>query len=425
MNAPRRRVAVIGGGWAGLAAAVRATERGHAVTLFEASRFLGGRARSVGFTLPDGRALTLDNGQHIFVGAYTATLGLLRTVGVDEAAALHRLPLRVEYPDGSGIALPDWPAPWDVLAGIVTASGWIWADRFSLLRVAAGWRLSGFRCSAKATVADLVQGLTLRVRHTLIEPLCVAALNTPMTEASGAVFLRVLKDSLFAPGGGSNFLLAKVPAGELLPEPARRWLTARGADVRTGHRVQALAYASDGWQVDGETFDAVLLAAPPWEGARLVEALGPDAANWAHATNALRHEHITTVYAFAPGARLKAPLLALPDTAAGAGWFVFDRGQLDAPPGVLAFVLSASRGDTDALQAQAIEHGRRLLNLPDLQAIAAVTEKRATFACMPDVVRPPMAVAHALWACGDYVEGPYPATLEGAVRCGLAAADQL
>ena len=104
---------MIGGGWAGLAAAVRATEAGHQVTLYEMSHHWGGRARSV-----DVEGLTLDNGQHILIGAYTRTLALMTTVGADAAGGLHRRPLELRYPDGRGLRMPAGPA-WLVFAAAV------------------------------------------------------------------------------------------------------------------------------------------------------------------------------------------------------------------------------------------------------------------------------------------------------------------
>src|SRR3712207_6703752 len=91
-------VAVIGGGWAGCAAAVELASGGAVVTLHEASRTLGGRARLV-----SSHGKTLDNGQHILLGAYGETLRLLRLCGVEEKKALLRLPLQMCYPDGSGM----------------------------------------------------------------------------------------------------------------------------------------------------------------------------------------------------------------------------------------------------------------------------------------------------------------------------------
>ena len=95
------RIAVIGGGWAGLAAAVEAVSLGAAVTLFEMAPTLGGRARSL-----EGSEPALDNGQHILIGAYTASLALMRRVGADPEADLLRMPLRLRYPDRDTLTLP-------------------------------------------------------------------------------------------------------------------------------------------------------------------------------------------------------------------------------------------------------------------------------------------------------------------------------
>jgi predicted NAD/FAD-dependent oxidoreductase len=83
-------------------------------------------------------------------------------------------------------------------------------------------------------------------------------------------------------------------------------------------------------------------------------------------------------------------------------------------------VVSASTGEREALQAQVLHQAQAQLGLA-LQPVQTVVEKRATFACTPALSRPPMPIAPGLWACGDYVAGPYPATLEGAVRSGWAA----
>ena len=111
------KVAVIGAGWAGCAAAVQATRLGHDVTLYESSRIPGGRARRVDIT-HHGKAMTLDNGQHILIGAYSETLRLIADLGVDADAAMLRIPLTMKFPDGSGLQLPRLPAPLDALLGI-------------------------------------------------------------------------------------------------------------------------------------------------------------------------------------------------------------------------------------------------------------------------------------------------------------------
>ena len=414
------KIAVIGAGWAGLAAAVTATQAGHHATVFEASRAIGGRARAL-FDSNDGAPL--DNGQHIMIGAYAETLRLLRTVGVDLDQTLQRLPLSLLFPDGQGLQLPNLRAPFDALVGILRARGWGWADKAALLRTSVGWQIAGFQCRPEQSVADLCRSLTHRVKHELIEPLCVAALNTPADRSSGQVFLRVIQDSLFGAPGGSNLLLPRVDLGALFPQPAVQWLEQRGAAVLMGHRVQSIRPQALQWWVDGQLFDQVLLACPSWEAARLVGASGVPADDWLALAQALQFEAITTVYArsTAPQANWAQPMLALRSDAQNPAQFVFDRGQLGGPQGLLAFVASASHGDRQTLEQAVIAQGRQQLGLADLQVLQTVVEKRATFACTPGLQRPAQHIAPGLQACADYVDGPYPATLEGAVRSGLAA----
>jgi squalene-associated FAD-dependent desaturase len=419
------RTAVIGAGWAGCAAAVEATRLGQQVTVFEAARIPGGRARRVDSQWPDGTALALDNGQHILIGAYSETLRLMADVGMVADTALLRLPLTLRFPDGTGLAFPRLPAPLDALAGMVRARGWSWRDKLSLLRAAVGWQVSGFRCAPALSVAQLCRTLSPTVKASLIEPLCVAALNTPAERASGQVFLRVLRDSLFSHAGGSNLLLPRTDLSALLPDAALTWLAQRGATLRLGTRVLTLAPAGERWKVDGENFDRVILACPPLDAARLAEGTGLPCAPWLAQARALQFEAITTVYAFSPTARLAQPMLALRASASGGdapAQFVFDRGQLGGPAGLLAFVVSASNGDNAALSRQVLQQGAQQLGLTQLRAVQTIVEKRATFACLPGLQRPAAQLLPGLLACGDYIAGPYPATLEGAVRSGLAAA---
>ncbi len=429
------KLAIIGAGWAGLAAAVQATASGHDVTVFEAAHAIGGRARAVPGALPDGTPVLLDNGQHILIGAYRETLRLLEHVGVDLKNAFVRRPMTLLFPDRRGLHLPDWPAPLDALAGILTAGGWGAADKWSLLRLAGRWQWQRFQCAEGATVAQLCQGLSPRVMAELIEPLCVSALNTPAPRASAQVFLRVLQDALFGASGSSNLLLPRLDLSELFPNAAARWLARHDSRLLLGARVEAVQARGPQWQVRDECFDAVIVATPAWESIRLLErsADGAGAAaagamqQWIEVCSGLKFDTICTVYAWSASATLAQPMLALRSSsdpgAPAPAQFVFDRAQLGGPDGLLAFVVSASQGERATLQAQVLVQAQRQLGL-QLQAIQTLVEKRATFACTPDLRRPGHRIATGLLACGDYVAGPYPATLEGAVRSALDAVQQ-
>ncbi|RZT98059.1 hydroxysqualene dehydroxylase HpnE [Rivibacter subsaxonicus] len=427
------RVAVVGAGWAGLAAAWRATTLGHAVTLYEMAPMAGGRARRLPTEASPLPGLALDNGQHILIGAYTATLGLLAELGVDERRAFNRRPLALVDARGHGLELPPGSAVPAFVRGVLAARGYSLRERLALLAAAGGWFMRGFRCDPRLTVAELTATLPTALRAGLIDPLCVAALNTPARLASAAVFLRVLRDALFAGPGAADLMLPRVDLGALLPDAASRALAARGAMLRSGQRVQAIERHASGWRVDGEDFDAVILAASSVESARLARPHAPD---WSTTVEALRHEPIITVLVRAPQARLAQPMLALEDGPGQPAQFLFDLGRLRDPAlepaaqGVLAAVISGAsdwveRGlDATALVVQSqLQSQLELAEPPTL--LRTLCEKRATFLCTPGLARAPMLVAPGLWAAGDHVDGPYPATIEGAVRSGLAAAQAI
>jgi squalene-associated FAD-dependent desaturase len=408
------------------------------------SRLRGNDRPGGGVVMTD--TLTLDNGQHILIGAYTATLGLMRAVGVDPARALRRLPLALRHPDGSGLALPRLPRPLDAAAGILSARGWRWGDRLALLRAAAGWRRAGFVCDESLTVVGLCAALPARVRQDFIEPLCVAALNTPVAEASARVFLRVLRDALSGPPGSADLLLPRTDLSALLPAPALRWLQARGAAIRLGGRVDALRWQAPHWRIGGEPFRHVVLAVPAPAAARVLTASAawapPPQADalraWSRAAAALRHEAIATVYALAENDSSQrpwpAPMLALRADEGAPAQFVFDHGALASSAAdaaqeqtgarLLAFVISAARMDRAALEQAVQRQAQEQLGIA-ARPLRTIIEKRATFACTPGLRRPPMPIAPGLLACGDWIDGPYPATLEGAVRSGIQAAEAL
>lgn len=452
MKPAGRRLAIVGGGWAGLAAALRAVELGWQVSVFEAARQWGGRARALdipwpaGLPNPEGQpALRLDNGQHILIGAYTDTLRLMQKVGISGQHALLPMPLALRFPDGHGLATPPWarrwPAPLDMLAAMATATGWRWSERWAFLRATLGWRVRGFNCAPGLTVAELCSSLPECVKQDMIEPLCVAALNTPMEQASAQVFLRVLRDALLGEGlppyRSADLLLPTADLGSLFPDKAAQWLTRHGARLALGQRVTALHMQEGSWQLQGVEdggagYDHVVLACPVADGARLVRRLpspAPQALEWLAAAEGLHYEPIATTYVLTrhtPAWPGPLPMLALRSGPHhGPAQFVFDRARLGGPSGLLAFVSSACRLDRESLQTAVLAQAREQLDLQDAEALLTVVEKRATFACTPALKRPDQRIAPGLWAAGDAIDGPYPATLEGAIRSGMGTVGSL
>ncbi|WP_338762239.1 hydroxysqualene dehydroxylase HpnE [Massilia sp. METH4] len=427
----RSSVAVVGGGWAGCAAAVELARRGATVTLFEAARTLGGRARRI-----EAGGRTLDNGQHIMLGAYASTLKLMRIVGIAAQDAVLSVPLQMRYPPGGmAFVAPRLPAPLHLAFALLRATGLDREDKLAMARFSTTARWMGWRLDNDCSVAELLERFdqTPRLVKLMWRPLCLAALNTPLETASAQVFLAVLRDSLGARRKASDMLLPRHDLSALFPEAAAQWLQGRGGNVRLGAKISRLEQRGAGWTLDGEAFDALVLAASPVATAALLAPL-PEAAAIVAQLAGLTYEPITTCYLqYDQGVRLGQPFYALEDEPSAGRWgqFVFDRGQLDpAQAGLLAVITSAS-GDAAALPqpelAQAIAAQlAHAFSRADLGAPAwakVVTEKRATYACTAGLARPGNATPlPGLVLAGDYTAGEYPATLEMAVRSGMAAA---
>jgi squalene-associated FAD-dependent desaturase len=420
------RVAVVGAGWAGLAAAVILGERGVPVTVFEASRSVGGRARRVSI---DG--VDLDNGQHVLIGAYRESLRLMRLVGADPERLLLRLPLELRYADGFHLRSPRVPYPLNLGAALFRAAGLSFAEAASAARFMASLRLRRFRIEPDRTVASLLdeERQTGALRAHLWEPLCVSALNTPVASASAQIFANVLRDGLTGSREASDFLIARTDLGKTFPEPAAEYIRARGGEIRLGEAVRRLAPIPGGFRVnDAFEFSSVVIACAPQHAGQLLVQL-PELADALSRISAFGYEPIVTCYLQYPEAvALPSPMLGF---TGGVLQWVFDRGRIGGAKGLLAAVISAS-GPHEELSKEVLvsrvdaELRAALGALPGVIWSQVITEKRATFSCRPGVDRPagptPLPGLHL---AGDYVAGSYPGTLEAAVRSGVAAGTRI
>ena len=417
------RVAVVGAGWAGLAAAVTLAEQDVSVMVFEASRSLGGRARRVSV---DG--VDLDNGQHVLIGAYRETLRLMRKVGADPDRLLVRLPLELRYADGFHLRAPRLPYPVNLLSALLRAKGLDLAQSFSALRFMASLRIRKFRIEPDRSVARLLDDhkQSGALRNHVWEPLCVSALNTPVNSASAQVFVNVLRDGLTGARQASDLLIARTDLGRLFPEPAAEYVKAHGGTIELGVPVRRIAHVQGGFRLnDAEIFSSMVIACGPHQAGQLLVQLSEldDALSRIGAFN---YEPIVTCYLRYPeSVSLPAPMLGF---SGGIAQWVFDRGRLSGPKGLLAAVISASGAHEQLTKEElaariGIELKAALGELPSPLWSQIITEKRATFSCTPALARPEAFTAiPGLMLAGDYVASEYPGTLEAAVRSGVAAA---
>ncbi len=432
MNRATHRVIVVGGGWAGLSAACTLARQGYAVTLFEAARQLGGRARRVRF---DQQAI--DNGQHLLTGAYHDTLALLHTLGVNTSEYLCReaLSLRLRARNGDDFTLraPHLPAPLHILTALLGSRGLSLRDRIRAAGMCLRLARSGFRLDTDISVQALLarHGQGARPCEVLWHPLCLAIMNIPPARASAEVFLTVLHDSFAHRRRDTDLLFPTTDLGHLLADPARKTLERLGATVHLGQRVSALEIDASGVRgiiADKQHHAArhVVLALPPHACLPLL-APHPALHTIAEQLTHFRYEPICTIYLQYPtSVRLAQTMTGLLGTTVH--WLI-DR-RICAQPGLIAAVISAGgphmRLDNSALIARV--HDDIAHHFPDWPAPLStriIREKRATFACEVGINRDrPLATTavRGCWLAGDHTRTGYPATLEGAVRSGLQCA---
>ncbi|MCK4865505.1 MAG: hydroxysqualene dehydroxylase HpnE [Gammaproteobacteria bacterium] len=430
-------VVVIGAGWAGLAAAVRLTERGFKVSLFESAKQAGGRARAVSFDNHN-----VDNGQHLLIGAYTECLSLMQTVGINTSTSLKRLPLLLTVIDKKSSTLklkaPALPAPLHLLYALFTAKGLKLKDRIAAINFGLYLKKNNYQLEQDISVETLFQrtGQTDILVRLLWEPLCLSTMNTPIKAASANVFMNVFKDAFTNKRKDADLLVPTVDLSNLFPNAAVKYIEDHGGKVYLKSRIENIEV--DNNQVTSvttktdntlQTFNTskVIVATAPQNIKKLI-ADHSELNNINKNIEQFNYEPIVTVYLqYSKNTRLKQAMVGLSSTLSQ---WAFDRGIFCNQNGLISVVISCNGPhmamDDDTLtQTVHDEIAMLFTTKPALTKSFVIREKRATFACTVNIndIRPKNETSiKGLFLAGDYTDTGYPATLEGAVRSGLAAA---
>lgn len=420
------KIGIIGGGYAGMAAVSELACRGIPVTVFESAKQLGGRARGV---MHNGTQL--DNGQHLLLGCYRETLRLIELVGGNIEQDFLRLPLQLDLHGQFSLRAPHLPAPLHLLVSLLKAQGLTWGERMKAARFMLALRSMNFRLPKDMTVSELLArhqqdaDLTLK----LWEPLCIAALNTPIHKASAQVLLNVLRDSLDRKRADSDMLLPRLDFTALFPQRAAAYVEKQGGKVAISCGVESIIPRNDAIELvttqGTHIFSHVICAASPTVAANLLRPINglEDAVAQ---IDSLEQQPIYTVYLQYPAhITLPHPMLGLHRRFSQ---WLFDKGQISAQHGLLAAVISAEGIHQELSQEELAQ--KVIAELREAFDIAAqpdwykvIAEKRATFCCSPALRRPSQQTCLPnLLLAGDYTAGDYPATLEGAVLSGLRCA---
>ena len=404
-------VHVIGAGLAGLSAAVRLTESGRTVHVYEAAPRAGGRCRSYFEPRLD---RTIDNGGHVILGANEATLAYVETIGAREELT-EIAPARIPFID---LATGDrWsirpnggPIPWWPLAPSRRVPGTGLTDYAALIRL--------LTAGTDDAVTDRVAPTSVLYRR-LLDPLATAIMNTPPAEAAAWPLAKVLRSTLLRGERACRPIFARHGLSRALIDPALAWLERLGTRFRANARVDRLEFAGDGItgiRIDGEAIDvgrdAIVLATPSWTAAELVPDL-PHPAD---------HSAIVNAHFRLPQPPdLELPLLGI--IGGTAQWLILRED-------VVSVTVSAADSlvdeDQDRLLDRLWRDTAKGLGLTGPRPPGRlIKEKRATFRQTPAAERrrPPTGTAwRNLFLAGDWTATGLPATIEGAILSGQHAA---
>ncbi len=405
-------VHVVGAGVAGLSCAVRVARAGRRVRLYEAAGQAGGRCRSFHDAALD---RLIDNGNHLLLSGNRAAMAYLNDIGAADSLAG---PARAEFPFldlENGLT-------WTLRPGAGPIPWWIFSSRRRVPDSRPGDYLGGLRfalAGAGATVAECLDTARPLYRR-FWEPLAVAVLNAPADEGAAALLWPVLRETFGRGEAACRPRIAATGLSRSFVDPALSLLGVLGCPVRFNSRVRAMTLADDrvsgleagGGAVAVEASDAVVLAVPPTVAAGLIPGLEAPKESRAIVNGHFRLDR-------------ERPGVSIVGLVGGVSQWLFRRADMASVTVSAAGALIDE--SAEVIAARLWPEVARALDLGDapLPPWRIVKEKRATFAQVPAEAarRPGTRTAwRNLFLAGDWTATGLPATIEGAVRSGHAAA---
>jgi len=435
-------VLIIGGGWAGLSAAIKLVDSGKNVCLIESAKQLGGRAREVNI-----KQVTVDNGTHIMVGAYTETLRLMQKVhslshSYTEKDWIKRQSLALNYKRKlqSAINLPSipLPAPFNIIGSFLFARGLSFKDKRCVLALGIKIKFNLIKLSTDLTLQDFLkkQQQTEAVIRNIWEPLCLAIMNTPIKIASTEIFLHVVKESFFKSRQASDLLFFKTTLSEIFPTPAKKYITQHNGKIFLEQRILSLTKKNDLYSATTSALclqaKHIVIATAPIAAVKLLTelntryALSPLIEN----LNQFSYQTICTVYLQYPET-IQCDRTMQGFLGTTSQW-IFDK-NLTGQLGWVSIIISSQgphieMDNSELIRTVSDELASFYPHWPKPLTAFVIREKRATFTASVNInrIRPTNKTAlNNIWLAGDYTNTQYPATLEGAVRSGLQCAQQI
>lgn len=439
-------IIIIGGGFAGLAAATMLAQAGRRVRLLEQKPYLGGRARSF---QDAATGSIVDNGQHLFMGCYHSTLKFLDSIGTSGTVTFEPQ-LRVQFLDPgkkpSELRCPALPSPWHLLSGVFLSRSFSFGEKIEVLRLGRALRAAkngadGPRAPGHHTVEEWLAGLgqSEGLRRNFWDLLCIAAMNEDPRIASALLFERVLRLALFSSPLDSRIGIPRQGLSDCYTGAAAKSITEQGGRVELRRDVRALEISdgechgvqlADGTVIEGRT----VLSAVPWT---VLPALLPPGTVKAEPFFSrileLRPAPIISLYLWFDQPVTHLEFGGLRGTTIQ---WLFNKGKiLGTSENYVSLVLSGAHDhigrSKEDLRDMAVRELMTLLpgmRNAKLTHSLVIKERFATFSpCVGVEALRPQAVTpiRGLYLAGDWTATGLPATIEGAVQSGYTAAEAI